>query len=121
MLGVVVLVLLGSDETHLFNVAGLLMSVAIVFGVAIVAAGLIVLALRSVQHKRAATGACLTCEFRCQHAMTPAPQRGWLISTAERPQPQQKVFVPMPRVPVRDQAGPRWPERPLIGAGRSES
>jgi hypothetical protein len=133
ILGIIVLVMLGADQTHLFNVVGLMMTLAIVLGGAAVGAGITVLALRSVQRRRAATGACVTCRFQCQHAMTgPAPQRMWLISTAERAteraperatggvSPREKVFVPTPRIPVRDHGGPQWPERPLITTARSE-
>ncbi|HEY1622595.1 MAG TPA: hypothetical protein VGG16_02250 [Streptosporangiaceae bacterium] len=120
--GIIVLVMLGADQTHLFNVVGLMMTLAIVLGGAATGAGLTVLALRSVQHKRAATGACVTCRFQCQHAMTPPPaQRGWLISTADRGAAREKVFVPMPRIPVRDQAGPQWPDQPLITTASSDS
>jgi hypothetical protein len=122
ILGIIVLVMLGADETHLFNVVGLLVTLAIVFGGAITGAGLTVLALRSVQRRRAATGACLNCRFQCQHALTPAPaQRLWLISTADRGAPGQPVFVPTPRVPVRDHPSPQWPDRPLITTARSDS
>lgn len=119
MLGIVVLVMLGADQTHLFNVVGLLVTLLIVLGGAATGAGLTVLALRSVQRKRAAAGACVTCRFRCQHAMVPT-QRMWLISTADRPVPREKVFVPTPRIPARDHAGPSWPERPLISTVRSD-
>jgi hypothetical protein len=123
ILGIIVLVMLGADQTHLFNVVGLMMTLAIVLGGAATGAGLTVLALRSVQHRRAATGACVTCRFQCQHAMTgPTAQRMWLISNADRrtvAQPE-KVFVPTPRIPVRDHGGPQWPERPLITTARSE-
>jgi hypothetical protein len=127
--GIIVLVMLGADQTHLFNVVGLLVTLAIVLGGATTGAGLTVLALRSVQRKRAATGACVTCRFQCQHAMVGPPQRTWLISSVDRgaTEPRQKVFVPMPRVPGRDHAapvrarsGPQWPDRPLITTARSE-
>jgi hypothetical protein len=118
ILGITILTLLGADETHLFNVAGLLISLAIVFGAALAVAVGVVVALRSVQHRRAAQGACLRCEFRCQHAMT-GPQRMWLISHTDREQPQP-VFVPTPRVPVRDHAGPQWPDRPVMTTAISE-
>jgi len=122
ILGIIVLVMLGADETHLFDVVGLLITLAIVFGGTIIGAGLTVLALRSVQRNRAAAGACVTCRFRCQHAMTPPPQRLWLISTADRgAQQREKVFVPMPRVPVRDHAGPQWPDRPLMTTVSSDT
>jgi hypothetical protein len=135
--GIIVLIMLGADQTHLFNVVGLLLTLAIVVGGATTGAGLTVLALRSVQRKRAATGACVTCRFQCQHAMVPPQQqRMWLISSVDRgaAQPRQQVFVPMPRIParahaglvrdhagpVRDHSGPQWPERPLITTARSE-
>jgi hypothetical protein len=123
ILGIIVLVMLGADQTHLFDVVGLLVTLAIVFGGAVTGAGLTVLALRSVQHRRAAAGACVTCRFRCQHAMIAAPQRMRLISSVDRgaAEPRQPVFVPLPRVPARDHAGlvrgrsgPQWPDRPLI-------
>jgi hypothetical protein len=148
--GIIVLVMLGADQTHLFNVMGLLLTLAIVVGGATAGAGLTVLALRSVQRKRAATGACVTCRFQCQHAMVPPQQRMWLISSVDRgtAQPRPQVFVPMPRIParahaglvrdharlardhaglardhagpVREHSGPQWPERPLITTARSE-
>jgi hypothetical protein len=126
ILGIIVLVMVGADQTHLFNVVGLLLTLAIVLGGATTGAVLTVLALRSVQRKRASAGACLTCQFRCQHALTSLPpQRMWLISTADRgpqrlgtasrsTQRQEQVLVPMPRIPVRDHSGPQWPDRPLI-------
>jgi hypothetical protein len=133
ILGIIVLVMLGADETHLFNVVGLLLTLAIVLGGAVTGAGLTVLAVRSVQRRRAATGACLTCQFRCQHAIVPGqPQRMWLISTADRGQrlvstadragdeERQQVFVPLPRVPVRARSGPQWPDQPLITTVRSD-
>jgi hypothetical protein len=127
--GIIVLVMLGADQTHLFDVVGLLVTLAIVIGGAVAGAGLSVLALRSVQRKRAAQGACVTCRFQCQHAMVAPPQRTWLISSVDRGTtgPGQKVFVPMPRIPARDHAGPvrarsgpQWPDRPLITTARSE-
>jgi hypothetical protein len=133
ILGIIVLVMLGADQTHLFNVVGLLLTLAIVLGGAITGAGLTVLAVRSVQRRRAATGACLTCQFRCQHALIPGqPQRMWLISTTDRgPQliaaadragagEPEKVFVPLPRIPVRAGSGPQWPDQPLITTVRSD-
>jgi hypothetical protein len=120
ILGIVVLVMLGANQTHLFNAVGLLLTLAIVLGGATTGAGFAVAALRAVQRKRAAAGACLTCRFRCQHAMMTPPQRMWLISTVDRGTQREKVFVPMPRIPVRGQAGPQWPERPLITTVSSE-
>jgi hypothetical protein len=121
ILGIILLVMLGANETHLFDVVGLLVTLAIVLGGAVTGAGLTVLALRSVQHRRAAAGACLTCRFQCQHALPPPAQRLWLISTVDRGAPGQQVFMPTPQVPVRGHSGPQWPDRPLITTGRSDS
>jgi hypothetical protein len=121
ILGIIVLVMLGADQTHLFDVAGLLVTLAIVLGGAVTGAGLTVLALRSVQRKRAATGACVTCRFQCQHAMTPPLRRMWLISSADRGTQRREVFIPAPRIPVRDHTGPQWPDRPLITTVSSDS
>jgi len=123
ILAIIVLVMLGADQTHLFNVVGLLVTLAIVLGGGVTGAGLTVLALRSVQRRRAATGACVTCRFQCQHAMVPAPSRRLsLVSSTDRGRPgETKVFVPLPRIPVRDHAGPQWPDRPRITAVNSES
>jgi hypothetical protein len=121
ILGIIILVMLGADETHLFNVVGLLITLAVVLGGAATGAGLTVLALRSVQRRRAAEGACVTCRFRCQHAMTPARSpRMRLVSHVDRGAAQEPVLVPVPRIPVRDHAGPQWPERPLITTVRSD-
>jgi hypothetical protein len=121
ILGIIVLVMLGADQTHLFDVAGLLVTLAIVLSGAVTGAGLTVLALRSVQRRRAATGACVTCRFQCQHAMTPPPRRMWLISTADRGAQPREVLMPTLRIPVRDHTGPQWPDRPLITTVSSDS
>jgi hypothetical protein len=121
ILGIIILVMLGADETHLFNVVGLLITLAVVLGGAATGAALTVLALRSVQRRRAAEGACVTCRFRCQHAMTsPRSQRMRLVSHVDRGPERQPVLVPVPRIPVRGHSGPQWPDRPLITTVRSD-
>jgi hypothetical protein len=107
-IAIVALFLYGADTAHLFDVAGLLISLAVVIGGAAVAAGAVYVALRSVQRKRALAGGCVSCQLQCQHAMTgdggrrsAGSQRMWLVSRAERrPVAPQPVFVPMPRVPA---------------------
>jgi hypothetical protein len=90
-IAIVALFLYGADTAHLFDVVGLLMSIAIVLGGAAAAAGAVFVGLRSVRRKRALAGGCVSCQLRCQHAMTDGAghpgQRMWLVRTAERPMP----------------------------------
>jgi hypothetical protein len=107
-IAIAALFLFGADTAHLFNVAGLLASLAIVFGGAAVGAAAAFVTLRSVRRRRALAGGCVSCQLRCQHAMTgPEQQRLWLISSAKRESVQPEVgrapqvFVPLQRLPVR--------------------
>jgi hypothetical protein len=125
------LFLFGADTAHLFDVTGLLVSLAIVFGGAAVGAAAAFVTLRSVRRRRALAGGCVSCQLRCQHAMTgPEQQRLWLISSAKREGPRApQVFVPLQRLPVRglparrvpaptaDAA--RWPGQPTRSTVRS--
>jgi hypothetical protein len=115
-IAIAALFLYGVDTAHLFDVVGLLVSLAIVLGGAAAAAAGVYVALRSVRRKRALAGGCVSCQLRCQHAMTDFPARRsgglWLVSAVERrPEPagrpaerppaeRQPVFVPLPRVPA---------------------
>jgi hypothetical protein len=119
---IVAMFLYGGSTAHLLNIAPLLVSLAIVLGGAAIAAVAAFVALRSVRRRRSLNGGCVSCQLRCQHAMTGAPPaRLWLISTTDRGAPvPEKTLIPMPRVPVRDTTGPRWPDRPLITTGRYE-
>ncbi|HXL95373.1 MAG TPA: hypothetical protein VN969_41135 [Streptosporangiaceae bacterium] len=126
-IAIAALFLYGADTAHLFDVAGLLISFAIVLGGAAAASAAVYVSLRSVRRKRALAGGCVSCQLRCQHAMTDFPARRsgglWLVSTVERrPEPTKPVFVPLPRVPerVRVRAGaPRWPDLPARGSSAS--
>jgi hypothetical protein len=145
-IAIAALFLYGVDTAHLFDVVGLLVSLAIVLGGAAAAAVGVYVALRSVRRKRALAGGCVSCQLRCQHAMTDFPARRpgglWLVSAVERrPEPAgrpaerppaerpQPVFVPLPRVPaervrVRAAAGgvaPRWPDRPARNPSASSA
>jgi hypothetical protein len=125
-IAIVGLFLFGADTAHLFDVGGLLVSLAIVFGGAAVGAAAAFVTLRSVRRRRALAGGCVSCQLRCQHAMTGLEQqRMWLVSSAKREAPRApQVFIPLQRLPVRGLPvpaadGPRWPERPTRSAVRS--
>jgi hypothetical protein len=81
---IVALILYGADTADLFDAGKLLVSLATVFAGAAIAAGLTFVALRAVQHRRALAGGCVGCRFSCQHAMTDAPRRMWLVTSVDR-------------------------------------
>ena len=106
--------------SHLFGHAATLVAViAATLGTAVAAALAFAIFMATRRH-RAAAGACVTCRFQCQHAMTeqtsgPVPharERG-VASTRSVP-----VLLPMPAVrvaaiPGASAAAPRWPDQPL--------
>ena len=113
---------------RILHIAGLVLEIALITGLAAAAAVLVIWTVRAVQRRRAAAGACTTCRFRCQQSLIPQPQPAAqrLQLTAQRPQqpsPQpgrprpwpgnpQPTVLP-PRVPVA-QADDRPESRPLV-------
>ena len=55
---------------HYFDNAALVMAVTVATAGAVVAAALAFVIFMSVRRRRAAAGGCVSCQFRCQHAMT---------------------------------------------------
>jgi hypothetical protein len=131
-----VLLVFGRPLSHFLDTAAFLAVAAVTTGAAAIAAVLVFTAFMSTRHRRAAGGGCVSCQFRCQHAMTePDPQtrrsrgphrprgsrghRGpWLVSTTSRSETPrtEPVLLPMPSIPSAgpaDSAAPRWPDRPL--------
>jgi hypothetical protein len=107
--------------SHFFSTVAVMVAVLVATASAAVAAAVAFATFMSAQRRRAGAGGCVSCRFRCQHAMT--GQRLWLVTTADRRQPagpgqtvtgrqapvpvrSAPVFLPMPEVP-------RWPDRPL--------
>ncbi len=126
---------------HYFDNAALVMAVTVAAAGAVVAAALAFVIFMSVRGRRAAAGSCVSCQFRCQHAMTgPATtgpgRRLWLVATVDRRPPETaptrsaSVLLPMPAVrsaaaaPAPASAGvcglaaPRWPDRPALRASQ---
>src|SRR5580693_5017563 len=58
-----------------------LASTALIVGIAAAVAFTMFL---SVRRRRAAAGGCVSCQLRCQHAMTEQPRRLLLVSTVDR-------------------------------------
>lgn len=128
--------------SHFFDTAALAVAATAATAGAAVAAALVFAAFMSARRRRAAAGGCVSCQFRCQHAMTqPAmtgrPRRAWLVTTtddrrpqASRPAPGQlggpghpcvtparsePILLPVPTVRSSDTV-PRWPDRPAYRA-----
>ena len=105
-------VVFATPVSHFFSTIAVLAAVLTAAAGAAVAAALAFAAFRSVRHRRAASGGCVNCRFRCQHAMTgdqaPSAHAG---SLAARSAP---VFLPMPEVRA---PAPRWPDRPAYRTG----
>ena len=131
--------------SHFFDTAVLVTAVAVATVGAAVAAALAFATFMSVRRRRAAAGGCVSCQFRCQHAMTgPAmtglPRRLWLVSTADRrpahpsapghpgtaPGRSVPILLSIPAVrsaaPADAEswglAAPRWPDRPALRTGQ---
>jgi hypothetical protein len=116
---------------HYVATAALAAAVMVAVVGAAVTAALVFATFMSVRRRRAAAGGCVTCRFRCQHAMTGRPSRLWLVTTANRTPPAPghsaraghesgiparsvSVLLPMPTVrPAVTGTAPRWPDRPV--------
>jgi len=123
MAAIVVAVLLLSWRSvgHFFGTAALMVVIAVATGGAAIAAAFAVAAFLSARLRRAAGGGCVSCQFRCQHAMTEHPRRLVLASTADRrpatPGQAGPALLPVTPAPPAGPAAPRWPDRPLYRAG----
>ena len=73
--------------SHFFDTAALVTAVMVATAGAAVAAALAFATFMSVRRRRAAAGGCVSCQFRCQHAMTEPDRRLWLVTTADRRPP----------------------------------
>jgi hypothetical protein len=117
-IAVVVFVILGRPVGHFLDTAAVAVALTVVIAGAAVATTLVLAAFMSTRRRRAAAGGCVSCQFRCQHAMTES-SRSWLVTSVDRrapvpvagrpaagPDRPVPVFLPMPSV------APRWPDRP---------
>jgi hypothetical protein len=74
---------------HYFDNAALVMAVTVAAAGAVMAAALAFVIFMSVRRRRATAGGCVSCQFRCQHAMTGPAMTGpgrrlWLVTTVDR-------------------------------------
>ena len=91
----VVLLVFGRPVGHFFDAAALIVAITVAAGGAAVAAAVAFAVFLSIRRRRAAAGGCVSCQLRCQHAMTEQPHRLLVVRAAER-----------------EATGPRWPDRP---------
>jgi hypothetical protein len=103
---IVALVVFGRPVGHFLDTAAILVAALAAAGGAAIAAALVFAAFASTRHRRAATGGCVSCQFRCQHAMTGPSRRPWLVTTADRQEPGPVHPAYPPRTPH-----PRHPAR----------
>ena len=106
---------------HYFDNAALVMTVTVATAGAVAAAALAFVIFMSVRRRRAAAGGCVSCQFRCQHAMTGPAMTGpamtgpgrrlWLVTIADR-RPQETAADRRPPGPGADR------RRPAPGANR---
>ncbi len=107
----VVFLVFGRSAAHFLDATALLVAIAVAVGGAAVAAAVAFAVFRAVQRRQAAAGGCVSCQLRCQHAMTEQPRRLVMVSIVDRGADK----AGRPGGPA---AGPRWPDRPAIALGR---
>jgi uncharacterized protein len=80
--------------SHFFDTAAWVTAVLVATVGAAVAAALAFVTFMSVRRRRAAAGGCVSCQFRCQHAMTEPGRRLWLVTIADRRPPVRAADRP---------------------------
>lgn len=109
----VVFLVFGRSAGHFLDSAALFVGIAVAVAVAAVAAAVAFTMFLSVRRRRAAAGGCVSCQLRCQHAMTEQPRRLLLVSTVDRSAAGGSRGSDRAAGP----AAPRWPDRPAMRSG----
>jgi hypothetical protein len=117
----VVLLVFGRHVQHFFDAAALTVAITVAAGGAAVAAAVAFAAFLSIRRRRAAAGGCVSCQLRCQHAMTEQPRRLLVVRTEERgPVAAHSGTAAVAGSMVAARGGPaapRWPDRPAYRSG----
>jgi hypothetical protein len=116
--------------SHYFNTAALVVAITVAIAVAAALAAVAFGVLLAVRRRRSAVGGCVSCQLRCQHAMTEQPRRRLMVSTVDRGADRAPAAARTPaaarnpaaaRLPVsavdHGASGPRWPDRPAHRTG----
>jgi hypothetical protein len=112
----VVFLVFGRSAGHFLDSAALFVAIVVAVAVAAVAAAVAFTMFLSVRRRRAAAGGCVSCQLRCQHAMTEQPRRLLLVSTVNRGAAGGSRRADA-SAGVAEAAAPRWPDRPAIRSG----
>jgi hypothetical protein len=115
---IVALLVFGRSVGHFLDTAAILVGALAATGGAAIAAALVFAALASTRRRRAAAGGCVSCQFRCQHAMTGPSRRLWLVNTADRHEPGPAHPA---RTPSSGRPGPVLLPTPAIRPARAAS
>ncbi len=109
--------------SHYFNTAALVVAITVAIAVAAALAAAAFGVFLAVRRRRAAAGGCVSCQLRCQHAMTEQPRRLLMVSTVDRGadrapacNPAAARLLPVSAVD-HGASGPRWPDRPAHRSG----
>src|SRR6516225_12099777 len=116
----VLLLVFGRHVGHFFDAAALIVAITVAAGGAAVVAAAAFAAFLSIRRRRAAAGGCVSCQLRCQHAMTEQPRRLLIASTVQRGPVAARggeIEAPGPVAARGDPAAPRWPDRPAFRPG----
>ena len=124
----VIFVAFGRPAGHLLASTALIVGIAMAVGGAALAAAIAFAVFLSVRRRRAAAGGCVSCQLRCQHAMTEPRRRLLLVSMVDRDaarpavpaavRPAAPAVPAVPAVPAAVRpATVRWPDRPAIRSG----
>ncbi len=106
--------------SHFFNTATLMTAVTVAAAGAAAAAALVFAIFMSTRRRRAAAGGCVSCQFRCQHAMTEPARWLWLVTTADRRPPGPAADRPAEAPGHRGSPGrPGSPGHPGTAPARS--
>jgi hypothetical protein len=106
VLGIVGYVLLHRAVGQAFAATGLIVGlVAAAVGLS-AALAVVAVSAAAIRRRRAATGACTTCRFRCQQAL-PQPRRATLT-------PRRPVLVARYDRGLAEMLAPQWPHQPLM-------
>ena len=100
VIGVGIYVLWHRAIGHLLGLFGTVLEIALILSVEVVSAVALVWLTRQIRRRRAAAGACTTCRFRCQQALTRRPNL--LVNQVDRriPAPARPALTCHPAAPL---------------------
>jgi hypothetical protein len=104
VIGVGIYILWHKTIGHLFGLFGTVLEIIFILGAEVGVAILLVWLTRSIRRRRAQSGACTTCRFRCQQALSARPNL--LVNVVDRrvpatPRPALTCHPAAPLLPAR--------------------